>query len=256
MRHLPSAQLVTALAIAVLTCCGAGCGGTTKTIIEVRTPAALQAPALAPYRVPSASMEPTLAIGETVWVQAIEQLAPQVGDIVIFNPPKNAEQQICGPTPHMVTPGGAACATPEPEPASVKFVKRIVAGPSDTLYIKEGHVYINGKRESDPYITPCGAASECRLPDAYQGFGRSLVPDGRQPRRVRRQSFLGTRSRLLDHWPRSMVWCTGCLLPDRLEERSFDIATTSRQRAAARQEALATTAVWACPNPPTWGRWR
>lgn len=164
MRHLPSAQLVTALAIAVLTCCGAGCGGTTKTIIEVRTPAALQAPALAPYRVPSASMEPTLAIGETVWVQAIEQLAPQVGDIVIFNPPKNAEQQICGPTPHMVTPGGAACATPEPEPASVKFVKRIVAGPSDTLYIKEGHVYINGKRESDPYITPCGAASECNFP--------------------------------------------------------------------------------------------
>ena len=164
MRHLPSVRLVTALAIAVLACCCAGCGGTTKTIIEVRTPAALQAPALAPYRVPSASMEPTLAIGETVWVQAIEQLAPQVGDVVIFHPPKNAEQQICGPTPHMVTPGGAACATPEPEPASVKFVKRIVAGPGDTLQIKEGHVYINGKRESDRYITPCGASSECNFP--------------------------------------------------------------------------------------------
>lgn len=58
-------------------------------------------------------MEPTLAVGETVWVQAIEQSAPQAGDIVIFHPPKNAEQQICGPSLHMVTPGGAACATPD-----------------------------------------------------------------------------------------------------------------------------------------------
>lgn len=109
-------------------------------------------------------MAPTLAIGENAWVQAIEQHAPRVGEIVIFHPPKNAERLICGPTPHVVPPGGAACATPEPEPANVIFVKRIVGGPGDTLYIKEGHVYINGKRKSDPYITPCGAASECNFP--------------------------------------------------------------------------------------------
>jgi signal peptidase I len=34
----------------------------------------------------------------------------------------------------------------------VNFIKRVVAGPGDTIYIKGGHVYRNGKRESDGYI--------------------------------------------------------------------------------------------------------
>ena len=89
---------------------------------------------------------------------------PKIGEIMVFHPPKDAEQQVCGPAPHMVTPGGAACDAPEPEKASVNFIKRMVAGPGDTLYIKEGHAYVNGKRESDPYITPCGSSSECNFP--------------------------------------------------------------------------------------------
>jgi signal peptidase I len=88
-----------------------------------------------------------------------------VGEIVVFHPPKDADNQVCGPAPHMVTPGGAACSMPEPqENQGTNFIKRIVAGPGDKLYIKDGHAYRNGKRESDSYIRPCEESSECNFP--------------------------------------------------------------------------------------------
>jgi signal peptidase I len=126
----------------------------------------IQAFIVKPYRIPSGSMEPTLEVGQRVLVNRIGThfSGPKIGEIVVFHPPKDAEQEVCGPTPHMVTPGGAACAAPEPEEASVNFIKRIVAGPGDTIYIKEGHAYVNGKREKDSYIRPCGESSECNFP--------------------------------------------------------------------------------------------
>jgi signal peptidase I len=135
-------------------------------IVAVGLAVGIQAYIVKPYRIPSGSMEPTLKVGQRVLVSRIGThfKEPHVGEIVVFHPPKNAEQEVCGPTPHMVTPGGAPCAAPEPEEASVNFIKRIVAGPGDTLYIKEGHAYRNGKRESDPYINPCGGGSECNFP--------------------------------------------------------------------------------------------
>ena len=44
----------------------------------------------------------------------------------------------------------------------MNFIKRVVAGPGDTIYIKGGHVYRNGKRESDGYIN--GTLRERRRP--------------------------------------------------------------------------------------------
>jgi signal peptidase I len=135
-------------------------------LVAVGLALAIQAFIVKPYRIPSGSMEPTLKVGQRVLVNraGMRLSSPHVGEIVVFHPPKDAEQQICGPAPHVVTPGGAACSTPEPQEASVNFIKRIVAGPGDTLYIKEGHAYRNGKRESDSYINPCGNESECNFP--------------------------------------------------------------------------------------------
>ena len=70
-----------------------------------------------PYRIPSGSMEPTLAIGQRVLVNRIgEDLGkPHVGEITVFHPPEGAEQEECGPIPHMVKLGGEACAQPVPK---------------------------------------------------------------------------------------------------------------------------------------------
>lgn len=135
-------------------------------LVAIGLALAIQAFVVKPYRIPSGSMEPTLKVGQRVLVNRIgmDFKEPHVGEIVVFHPPKDAEQQICGPAPHMVRPGGAACAAPEPQGSSVNFIKRIVAGPGDTLYINEGHAYRNGKRESDSYINPCGGGSECNFP--------------------------------------------------------------------------------------------
>ena len=132
----------------------------------------IQAFIVKPYRIPSGSMEPTLAVGQRVLVDRIGMhfSEPSVGEIAVFHPPKEAQKEACGPTPHIVKYGGAACAEPEPVESSVNFIKRVVAGPGDEIYVKEGHVYRKaaGKRtfvrEHDPYIRECGAIPECNFP--------------------------------------------------------------------------------------------
>ena len=133
---------------------------------------AIEALVVKPYRIPSGSMEPTLATGQRVLVNRIgtDFSGPHVGEIAVFHPPEGAEQQLCGPTPHTVELGGEACARPLPrEDSSVNFIKRIVAGPGDEIYVKEGHVYRKATgegefvREHDPYIKACGDSSECNF---------------------------------------------------------------------------------------------
>lgn len=145
-----------------------GCGST-RLAVDVTAPslANVKLSAERVYRVPSGSMEPTLGVGARV---IVSPGAPRVGEIVVFHPPEGAEQQECGPTPHVIRLGGAACAQPVPPPSTVKFVKRIVAGPGDEIYVREGHVYreaagsSSSVREPDRYIRPCGISSECNFP--------------------------------------------------------------------------------------------
>jgi len=115
-----------------------------------------------PYRIPSGSMEPTLAIGQRVLVDRIGMHFgdPHVGEIAVFNPPQNAQSQVCG----LARASGAACSQPEPKRSSTYFIKRIVAGPGDVISIVEGHVIRNGNREPDSYTRPCEGAMECNFP--------------------------------------------------------------------------------------------
>jgi signal peptidase I len=131
----------------------------------------IQAFVVKPYRIPSGSMEPTLSIGQRVLVNRIDMdfSEPHVGEIAVFHPPEGAEQQECGPTPHVIRIGLEACSQPIPTEASVNFIKRIVAGPGDEIYVREGHVYRRAAgtsrfvRERDPYIKECGASAECNF---------------------------------------------------------------------------------------------
>jgi signal peptidase I len=116
-------------------------------------------------------MEPTLQIGARV---VVEEGPLKVGEVVVFHPPEGAEQVLCGPTLHRVNLGsGQVCGQSAPnEDAAVRFVKRIVAGPGDELYVSAGHVYRKAAgasvftKESDSFTSPCQPASlpECNLP--------------------------------------------------------------------------------------------
>ena len=134
-------------------------------VIAVLLALAIQAFIVKPYKIPSGSMEPTLSIGQRVLVNRIGMNlnGPYVGEIVVFHPPKGAKEQRCGPTQYQVTLGGAPCDQTDPERSSENFIKRVVAGPGDVIYIKEGHAIVNGKRERDSYTRPCGGGQECNF---------------------------------------------------------------------------------------------
>ena len=103
----------------------------------------IQALIVKPYRIPSGSMEPTLAVGQRVLVNRIgmDFSDPHVGEIAVFHPPRGRRAAGRAARAARDQPGGAACAEPEPEAASVNFIKRVVAGPGDEIYIREGHVF-------------------------------------------------------------------------------------------------------------------
>ena len=152
-------------------------------------------------------MEPTLAIGQRVLVNRIgmDFSEPHVGEIAVFHPPEGAEQEECGPTPHVIKLGGAACAAPVPKKSSVNFIKRIVAGPGDEIYIQRRPRLSQGGRH-EPVRRREGLLHPrmrrepgVQLPHPDQDSGRSLVHDGRQPWRIRRQQVLGTCPHGMDH---------------------------------------------------------
>jgi signal peptidase I len=113
-------------------------------------------------------MEPTLDVGQRVLVNRfIYHLEdPSIGDIVVFHPPVGADNGgVCG-----VQHGREeACPKPTPEESSQNFIKRIVAGPGDTLAVKEGHPVVNGVEKTDePYIRPAPNCAVCNLPKSIK----------------------------------------------------------------------------------------
>ncbi|MGZ5314963.1 MAG: signal peptidase I [Solirubrobacterales bacterium] len=123
----------------------------------------IQAFIVKPYQIPSESMEPTLDVGQRVLVNRFlyDFSDPDIGDIVVFHPPLGAERgNRCG----VQRPSGAPCPEPTPDQADVNFIKRIVAGPGDTLRIEDGQPVVNGVKAEEDFIRPCAPGGECNLP--------------------------------------------------------------------------------------------
>jgi signal peptidase I len=119
-----------------------------------------------PFQIPSGSMIPTLEIGQRVLVNrtSVHFGSPGVGDIVVFNPPLGAER---GPECGSRKQPGEACATPVERRADTNFIKRIVAGPGDTVSVRDGHLVRNGEELDEDFIQPCtGGGAGCNLPEA------------------------------------------------------------------------------------------
>jgi signal peptidase I len=109
-------------------------------------------------------MEPTLDVGQRVLVNRFlyHVTDPSPGDIVVFHPPKGADNGTeCG-APHGPR---EACPKPTPEESDQNFIKRIVAGPGDTLSVRDGHPVVNGvEKREESYARACGTAPACNLP--------------------------------------------------------------------------------------------
>jgi signal peptidase I len=163
----------------------------------------IQAFVVKPYQIPSGSMEPTLDIGQRVLVNRFlyDLEDPDVGDIVVFHPPAGTR---CG-APH---DQDQPCPAPGPEKSDENFIKRIVAGPGDTLRIANGHPVVNDVEAEEDFIRPCGGGVACDLskpitipPDHYfmMGDNRGASDDSREFGPVPRDWIIGPA--FATYWP-------------------------------------------------------
>lgn len=122
--------------------------------------------------IPSSSMYPTLIEGDRIFVEKVTKpfRAPKRGDVIVFYPPDETLKTDFLSVMARLT--GILC-------KDVAYIKRIVGLPNDKLEIKKEndnfYVYINGKKEIEPYILSETDWIDCR-DDMY--CGPLQIPDG------------------------------------------------------------------------------
>jgi signal peptidase I len=167
------------------------------------TGAILIASFLRPYRIPSGAMEPTLERGDRI--VTLRHAGVHVGDIVVFHPPAGAARPECGIRPRAEQMCARAVGG---EDRSISFVKRIVAGPGDSIALRSGHVVLNGKTRKEKFINECGGPFSCDYPHAITvpaksyfmlGDNRGESDDSRFWGPVRENWIVGRA--LLIYWP-------------------------------------------------------
>src|SRR5271169_1750271 len=82
-----------------------------------------------PVRVEGTSMLPRLEDRDRLFINKFvyHVTAIERGDVVVFHYPRDPEKS---------------------------YIKRVIAVPGDKLWIDRGHVYVNGKLLSEPYVPP------------------------------------------------------------------------------------------------------
>jgi signal peptidase I len=151
-----------------------------------------------PYRIPSSSMEPTLDCARPESGCAgrfsdrvlacrfcLRFREPRRGDIVVFRTPPAAATR-CG--------------------AGGTYVKRVIGLPGELWEERQGHVYINGRPISEPYVhadrRDAKTVAPIRIPHGryfMMGDNRSASCDSRVWGTVPRQNLIGTV--FATYWP-------------------------------------------------------
>jgi len=83
---------------------------------------------LRPHKIKGESMHPNFPDGEYLLTEKISYYLhdPQRGDVIVFKPPISEDE----------------------------FIKRIIGLPGETISIKNGYIYIDGKELKEDYISP------------------------------------------------------------------------------------------------------
>jgi signal peptidase I len=104
------------------------------------------------FYIPSSSMEPTLKVGDRLFVARFIYwfTKPERGEIIVFRSPGSPEKSYfirkIAPTVSILT-FGRLDLDPHKD-----YIKRVVAREGETVEVEEGIVYLNGQPLEEPYI--------------------------------------------------------------------------------------------------------
>lgn len=123
------------------------------------------------YAIPSASMSPTLEVGDRVLVNKWSYRfdSPHRGDLVVFSRPKGSDS------------------------VDNDLIKRVIAVGGETVTIADDHVLVDGQAIDEPYLAPgtptqaigdhpCNPDAPCVVPDGHvwvMGDNRTNSTDSR-----------------------------------------------------------------------------
>lgn len=120
------------------------------------------------FWIPTGSMEPTLVPGDRVIVAKVPYYFhdPQRGDVIVFeepDPAKEPERGVWGAITHWLGQG-LGFSPPDNE----DYIKRVIGEPGDVVSARNGDVYVNDVRISEPY-----------LEERTARFPETTVPEGK-----------------------------------------------------------------------------
>lgn len=104
------------------------------------------------FWIPTGSMEPTLVPGDRVIVAKVPYYFhdPQRGDVIVFeepDPAKEPERGVWGAITHWLGQGLGFSPPDHPD-----YIKRVIGEPGDVVSARNGDVYVNDVRISEPYL--------------------------------------------------------------------------------------------------------
>lgn len=99
-----------------------------------------------PFMIPSASMQPTLDVGDRILVNKFifRVRPPGIGDVVVFLSPDSTQ---------------------------IDYIKRVIAVAGQTVDVRDGVVYVDGKALAEPYVADASR-------DRYTSRQPTRVPPG------------------------------------------------------------------------------